>query len=482
MSDLIVAEKPESIYDYDYELPGQQYDYDQQESPLPKGLLFIFSLFLLLKCLVPASKGRYIPFLWGSYIWWSEVLFIGLALIMVCYRLFSGLPRISKDTKHKVLIPILLLGLFQVISMSWNGQGKIEKAYSLIQSVMMCSAVLAVVFFISGRTFADRQRIIFRLTMILIFVILVYMGLSFLFPSLRPSSAYMERTVYTLGFIRVFGPLAPSSTLSFALFPALSYSISMLFVPGKSKLFWITAILIALVGIVGTGSRASILGLMMFVFVFVLVYKIGALKIVLPMAVLFGLVIAAVGIPERFRNFEDIARMETYKTALRAVSSSPQAFIGGVGHGHLYSLLYDNTLRSLHHKDRWYLAKKNSSYGFTLRNSHSSFLQPLAENGVIGFCLFIIMPSLLLWRLFARRYSCIKDVKMQQARITLVGCMAGAVLMPLDVYILSNTWLTFIWLAFAIAAIETISEAYRQTKMERYYEDSGIRPEEELRF
>lgn len=465
MSDLMVTDNPELVYDYDY-------DQDQQERSLSMSLLFVFSLFLLLKCMVPATRGRYIPFLWSTYIWWSEILFIGLTLIMVFYRFFPGLPRISKDTKRKVLIPILLLGFLQIISMLWNGQGSIERAYSFIQSFMMCSAIFAAVFFISGRNFTDRQRIVFRLAMILVFVILVYIGLSFVFPSFRPSAAYRERTEYTLGFIRVFGPLAPASTLSFVLLPVLSYSISMLFVPGKYRVFWITLVLIALVGIVGTGSRAGILGLMMFFFVFALVCKIGAFKVIFPLGILLGLVILMVGIPERFRHFEDRLRLETYKTSLRAVSSSPQAFIGGVGHGNLYSLLHDVTLRKLHNKDRWYLQRKDSSYGFTLRNSHSSFLQPLAENGVIGFCLFIIMPSFLLWRLFAWRYSRIKDIKMQQARMALVGCIAGVMLMSLDVYILSNTWLTFIWLIFTIAAVETIGEAYQQTKMENYYEDN----------
>lgn len=458
------------------QLPEPIDEYDQQDSPLPGSLLFIFSLFVLIKCLVPASKGRYIPFLFGSYIWWAEILFIGLTLIIVCYHLFSVFPRISKDTGRKVLTPILLLGFFQLVSISWNGQTIQYKAYSFIQTFMMCAVVFAAVMLVSGLSFENRIKVTSRLTLVLTFVLIVYSGLSFLFPSLRPSTEFVDRTEYALGFIRVFGPLAPASTLSFALLPALSYSMSMFLIQGKSKFLWGTLTLIIFVGILATGSRAAVLGLMVFVFVYILVHKISAFKIIVPIAVLFGVIIAIMGIPERFRTLEDRSRLETYKTALRSFASSPQAVIVGVGHGHLYSLLHDNTLRSLHHMDRWYLQTKDSPYGFTLRNSHSSFLQPLAENGLIGFSLFIIIEIFLLWRLFAWRYSRMPDIRIRQGRVALVGCVAGFVLMSLDVYILSSSWLSFIWLIYAICAAETIGEVCQQAETENYYEDYGSVP------
>jgi len=356
--------------------------------------------------------------------------------------------------------------------MSWNGQELLYKAYSFVQALMMSVTVLGAVVLISGLSYEKRINITSRLTFILSFVVIVYMGLSFVFPSFRPSSAYMDRSDFTLGFMRVFGPLAPSSTLSFALFPALSYSISRLFVSGKSKLFWGMFVLLFFVATLATGSRAAILGLMMFILVFVLVYKISALKVILPIGILLGLVILIVGIPERYFQFEDNARVETYKTGMRAFTSSPKAILVGAGHGRLYSRLYVLSERARTNANDWFMQSKQTEYGFTIYSSHSTLVRLLAETGLIGFLLFVTVLLWLAWRLFGRRYTRIKNSVMFHGRISLVGCLAGYILMPFDVYIIEYSWLSFIWFIYAICAVETIGEAYQQTKMESYYEDS----------
>jgi len=468
------------FYTYE-EYPQIPYDYlaedtyDLQSRPSTRTLVFILSVFLLYKCLLPATKTHFRALPFGLYIYDKEIAAVFLALIIGFVRLFNrSRSRISIQTKRKILMPLLLLGLFQVISMAWNGRQEIMyQAYSLLQVFMMCAAVFAAVMFISGLTYASRIYVVTRLVLILVFVLMVYMGLSFLFPSLRPSTAWMERTEYTLGFIRVFGPLAPASTLSFALFPALGYAISMLFMSGRSKGFWGAITLIVLIGIIGTGSRAAVLGLGSFVFVFMLVSKVRSLVFVLPVGVLLGIMVLYVGIPERYIHFKDTTRFETYTTGLRAFSSSPQAIMFGVGHGRLYSQLHENTFRMATRKASWHLRVRGTEYGVSFYESHSTIVRLLAETGLIGFCLFMVILVWLVFRLFALRYSRIKDPVMLQPRIALAGCVSTFILMPFDIYFLTYTWLTFIWLIFAIAAAETIGEVHAAF-VENYWTDNNV--------
>jgi O-antigen ligase len=250
----------------------------------------------------------------------------------------------------------------------------------------------------------------------------------------------------------------------------------MLFDPGRSKVFWGTVVAVTLISIIGTGSRAAILGLAAFIFVFILVFGFQSLKLLVPLGVVFGIVISITGVPQRFRDFAASPRVETYKTALRAFSSSPKAMTVGLGHGHLYSLLYDNARRSRERRSFAYYMKQNTKYGFSLRNSHSSFLQTLAENGLIGFLLFIVMPIWLFSKLFRPKYSRIRDPAMLRSRVALSGCVSTFVLMMVDVYILANMWLSFIWLTYAIAMAETIEETYEANQFEYgdvSYQDSG---------
>ena len=84
--------------------------------------------------------------------------------------------------------------------------------YSLLQTIGMCAAVLGATFLCSGLSFPARVRIAAGLTILVAFVVFVYVGLSFIFPSLRPSHGLVDRSVEGLAFIRVFGPLGRSTT------------------------------------------------------------------------------------------------------------------------------------------------------------------------------------------------------------------------------------------------------------------------------
>jgi len=465
MADFVHSDEMRNTGDFDYSSDRSEdyLLYDQApviERPGPMTLVFLIAVFLFAKGLVPATKGFWISLPFGFHLRSGMALilvFAGIVLLGKTIGIFSY--HVSKDTNRRFLLPILLLGLLQMISMGWSSQDGIHRGYSFLQTIFMILPVVISVVMISGLSYSSRMKVVSGSALIIIFILCVYLGMSFLFPGLRPSSAWLDRIAPGLGFIRVFGPLGASTSLNFVMFPVLGFSVGQLFVPSRSKILWGSIAAILLMCIIGTGSRGAILCLGAFIMLaLVTLGAIKALKFLIPAMFAFGVIILIKGVPERFLEFQDSARFETYRTGFRVLTSSPRNFFFGVGHGGLYSLLHDNTMRSLRGLGFAHMATKETEFGFTLTNSHSTILQPLFENGVIGFLLLMIPLFWIVTRLFGRHYRKHRDPVTLQARMTLAGCTASMVLMLTSVFFFHASWLVFIWSIFAIAGVETVSE------------------------
>lgn len=483
----------QSMGDWAYQIEGSESapDYVEgqeleavDERPSATALIALIALFLLPKSLVASSWGRYIPLPLGLHIWWTQMWFIVLAFTAVLIRgsgMFSN--RILKSTKRWYLMPILFLGLLQIISLTWNGRSTLERGYSFLQTVYMCAPVLTAVMLVSGLSYANRIKVVYGVVIILTFVFLVYLGLSFLFPGLRPSASWMYRIVPGLGFIRVFGPLGKSTTLNFILFPALGFAIGMLFVPGHSKGFWGLITFIIFTTIVGTGSRGAVLCMAAFgILILVTLRVFKALKVIVPVMLILVVVIFFTGVPQRYFEMMDESRTETYKTAFRVFKSRPRNAIVGVGNGGMYSMLHDDTLRRLHLRLRWYLSTQETEFGFTLRSAHSTFTHVLVETGLVGF---MLLMTILLWalrRFLGKRYRRCRDPWTIQARLTLAGCAASMVFMIPNTFFFNLPWLVFIWSIFVITAAETVAESswLAENEQVRAADESPCYPEEQF--
>jgi len=335
----------------------------------------------------------------------------------------------------------------------------------------MVLPVLTAVLLVSGLSYINRMKVVCWLVLILTFIMFVYMGLSFAFPGLRPSTAWIDRLAPGLGFIRVFGPLSPSTSLNFILFPILGFTTGLLFIPGRSKAFWGFITFVIFVTIIGTGSRGAILCMVAFVLLLLVALRVfRALKVITPVALILGTVLLFTGLPKRFVTMEDPSRSETYKTAFRVFTSSPGNVIIGTGHGGFYSLLHDNTLRILHGRGAGYLHSRETEFGYSLTNSHSTYFQALIETGLIGFVLLMIALLWIIRFLLGRRYRQCLDPWTIQARLTLAGCTASMVLMITSVFFYNLPWLVFIWSIFAITATETTAESSWLLENEPAYE------------
>jgi hypothetical protein len=322
----------------------------------------------------------------------------------------------------------------------------------------MCAAVLSGVLLTSGISASARFGVGRSVTLAIAFIAVVYGGLSFIFPSWRPSTAWMDRTTQSLGFTRVFGPLGGATTLNFVLLPALGFSVGMFLRSGMTRLVWGALSFHFIAMVVLTGSRGGLLSLAAFTMILMVALRLRSMVFLLPVGLVLGGIAIFVSLPQRYLNLEDRSRTETYATAWRALVARPQNIAIGKGHGALYSKLHDDTLRMTYGKNMWFLAEERTEFGYSLRNSHSAVLRSIVETGVVGFALFLIPLLWLGGRLLRPRSARLRQPSAIIAKCTLTGCLAIVPYWAFEEFFISAFWIVVVWTVFAVIGAEALKD------------------------
>ncbi len=424
--------------------------------PSARGIMLLLNCFLLPVSLIPASWGSSFQIPPLPYLWWTDnVLLVFVALVMGFRLVFGSAARVSRSTKRWFLLPLFALGCWQLVSVAWNGRDGFMRWYSVAQTLLMGSAVLSGILLASGLALGERLRLARWLVVSVGGVVAVYVGLSVVFPTWRPSYDSVDLSTKGLGFIRVFGPLGTSTTLNFMLLPVLGVCVGMLFLPQTWKLIWGGISLFILACIVLTGSRGGLVSFAAFCVLLLLSLRLRSILYLAPVGVILASIILFTGVPDRFRNLEDRSRLQTYETAFRAWSAHPWNWAFGTGHGALYSKLHDDSLRHIQGRDRWFLLDQQTSFGYTLRNSHSTVFRSLAETGIIGFVLQCIPLVWLLSRLLLPRPGG-REPRALFARSVLAGCTAMIAFMMAEEFFISAFWIVLLWTMFTVIGVESI--------------------------
>ncbi len=423
------------------------------------GSFIILSLFLGLKALMP---GVYDTWQWvlGVQLHRSQIVLILMTVVVLAYRIIGGRSNYyAKSTRKYFLYPLLALGFLEMLSLAWSASE--YKRQMLMYAVYMLCALISSVLLVSGLGSAQRRRFMNNVTLFLAFILFVYVGLSFFFPSLRASSQFYQTIAVGLGWARVHGPLVASSTMGFLVLPVAAYCFGAAMGAGRWKFLWLLLAVYFLLVVLLSGSRAGLLGGLFFVALLVMSQRVRILWTLIPIISITVIAIMIWGIPERFRNMEDSDRVESYKTGIRAFSSNPSAYLFGQGHGDFYRLSGDIKRRGFSRlgKDRGEYSRM-TNYGFTLERSHSTYIKTLVETGIVGLLLVTTPLIWIFWRCFSKRYRGIMNPEMTQARITLLGVIATFPLMALDHYIIQNFWILFVWSMYAVSAAEAIQEVF----------------------
>lgn len=424
--------------------------------PSAWSILILLACFLLPVSLIPSTWGRTIPVPLIGPVWWTDAFMLVFATAAMTLRLLGFFSyRSERTTRRRVLYPFLTLGLWQSVSVAWNGREAALKPYSVLESALMCGTVLAAVSLGSGLGDLHRRRFARLVTLLLGGIVFSYIILSFIFPGWRPSAAWSNLVTPSLGFIRAFGPLGSSTTLNFILVPALGLSIGALLSRCSLKSWWAGASVFFVIAVLATGSRGGLVCLAGFTLALVIALGVRSIAVLLPVATLLAVIVALVGIPERFRSFEDESRASTYATAWRALTSSSAAIAFGRGHGALYSRLHDESMRQGYGELRWYLITEKTEFGETLRSSHTALMRTLVESGIIGgFLLYgtlVWITMHLVRRALPERRSYVTEGK-----CLLAGCVGVIPNMGLDEFFVGTPWVVFLWLLYVLLAVEMV--------------------------
>lgn len=419
-------------------------------------IVILLTLFLVPVSLLPSTWGTFFHFPLLPYVWWTENALLIFAVIVLAAKFLTG-AKIRTSTIRWLLIPMLLLGLWQTISLAWNDRERDLRLYSFVQSLLMVAAVLAGAMLASGLSWVERLRLARWLVVVLGGIVAVYVGLSVIFPGWRPSYDWVDPSSKGLSFIRLFGPLGTSTTLNFVLLPLLGVCVGMMFLPHAWKPVWGLAALFFSACIVLTGSRGGLMSFAAFCILLLPSLRIRSFVFLVPVSVILVCVVMLFGIPERFRDLQDRSRVDTYTTALRAWSVDPVTVVAGTGHGALYSKLHDDSVRYIYGEDRWYLLEEKTQFGYTLRNSHSAIVRSLAETGIVGFFLQGVTLLWIVGRLLLPRPGR-RDRAMLFGRTVLAGCVAMIPYMAAEEFFISAYWVTLLWIMFVVIGAETVKE------------------------
>lgn len=425
-----------------------------QDRSTALGVLAFLALFIVPVAFTPATRGRLLTIPPFPNAWWTDYLVLLFGLLAVVYRFAIHTRPVQRSTLVWYVAPFVILGVWQMFSTLWDGQPSEYVSYSIMQSVCMCAAIVGAAFLCSGLSLESRVRVLIGLTLLVAVILFVYFGLSFLFPSFRPSHDEIDRTAAGLGFIRVFGPLGKSTVLNFIIVPALGFCVGMSFLRTRARSYWLLLAIYFIGCAVSTGSRGGLLCLASYGALVLIFGGPRALLVLIPIGLALVIVVAAVGIPERFKNFQDNARMETYRTALTAYTASPRNALVGIGHGALYTKLHDDSARKDLDRSRWYLLFQSTEYGRSLRNSHSAILRSLVETGPLGLLLFLVPLAWLAFRPGSLNFRAVTRPGKMFLRSSLAGCLAVLPYLCFEAFFITAFWIVVIWSIYVVCVAE----------------------------
>lgn len=212
-----------------------------------------------------------------------------------------------------------------------------------------------------------------------------------------------------------------------------------------------------------TGSRAAVVCLVLLVVVLGARYLKSGRTIparVLVSAAGLGaalVLVAAVVMRDqllRLLALGDDNRVLTIGTALAAWSSSPARIVAGTGTGTLWP---------------WYASESGyvpvvglglvqTPYGTLLSNPHNTFLGPLAELGLVGLALLLVVVAVVVRA--AARASSLNPLRLSLLTAAAVGCVAFAT----DYYLLKSFPLALLWWYVVVLALRLPPPAGRPAR------------------
>lgn len=281
--------------------------------------------------------------------------------------------------------------MYLALSVTWSGMSKRDIFAMLMMLVESGSAFLLGFMMITKREQAIIEEFLWRLTIILAGIGLIYSTESFFSLGLRTETFISGE--YDIQ--RVKGPLFGASTGFFILLPALGFGIQQVSNRNRKTLV-VTIISFALIlTILGTGSRAGVYLLGLYVLFVVLSVRGKQLLLASGVFIVVG-ILAAVFVfsnvkVDRLRSVKSEGRTSTHVIAWQIIKHRSVAeSIFGSGYGSYWAWY----LQEVDYKDVAFASWKyefrgvHTEYGKMLYHPHSVFLVFAVELGAVGVLYF----------------------------------------------------------------------------------------------
>lgn len=403
-----------------------------------------FWLSLLFWSLLPATQTS-----------WLEIESIPVStkdIVLIVITGFYLLPEISYrsiTTFHKPwhyhlpIITTILLG-YAARSVGWSGMETRDTTAMLYTLILTFSGFLLAYNLIAKRSDKSVRPFLWRLTVYLAVLGLIYSAESFFSLGLRNE---ISNDATDFGIQRVRGPLFGSSTGYFILIPALAFSIQEIIQNRVQRLFKLSIVISLMITIISLGSRAGLLILCIF-FVLLLFFtkdrkqRFFAVALMIIIATIAIILVFSQANTDRITSLEDTARSSTYLTALEILKDrSVSLNIFGSGYGSYW---------------HWYIPDiedekavfdfVKTRFGFMLYHPHSTLLLLVVELGVPGLLYVFILFKILFQTL-------IRNLKGGPEPIFTCGVAASGFSMFFDFFIFKSTQVNVLWWIFLFGAL-----------------------------
>lgn len=256
----------------------------------------------------------------------------------------------------------------------------------------------------------------------------------------------------TYGVIeRLKGPLGGAAVIHLIMFPVLAVHVSNLLRKKNRKISLVFATL-TLICIYLTGSRAAIVCLGAFIFLFV-VKRASAKKILITLCltILFvGIAFATMPSESRYEGFlEDSARSSTIEVGIDFWMQNPMTFMFGNGYGTVWPWFIYDTVDSPF-PDFGYYNTVYTEFGSMLYHPHSLLLAVGVELGVVGLLIILYIAKIIVKEF---RMS-LKETDEFRSHL-FIGVVSAIPSFLFDLFIFKNWEVSLIWVFFLFVALSS---------------------------
>lgn len=352
-------------------------------------------------------------------------------------------------------LPILTFSLllYAAISTTWSDMNAPRDTKAMLYTLILAVSGFSLGYhLIAKRSFESVRPFLWRVTVYLAAICLLYSAASFLSLGVGDVRSDFNQRPSEFGIPRVAGPLFASSTGYFILVPALAFAIQQFIQSSTKRLFKLAVIFSLVLTNIGLGSRGGfvIAGTFLLLLVFFIKSKkqaiVAVILMILATTAAAGLFFSKAN-TDRFQSLEDAGRSATYLTSFKIISNRSFEYnIPGSGYGSYWP---------------WYItdveevgafnigsSSITTKYGTILYQPHSTFLLLIVELGTVGLLFFLFLWNVLIRLLF----------KSSSSPIFACGVFASGLSIFFDCFLFKNAQVNIIWWIFLFGALALNSD------------------------